>query len=260
LNNITVIVTSGAGSTTYTVRVTRADPERLQGSFVDGRVEGLAFTCTPSNGSGVTCENGLYQYMPGDRIVFKLGNITLPQILATNVISPYSYCTGTTTSATDVLTFVRFMMSAGTVQANGNIKLSANPFGGVTGSYPDVLSNSAVITAMAAITEAQAKTHFERALFNEYAGDWLGTWRSNSGAESGTWDFVIASDSSISGYYMGSSGRVNVTGNVTINGDVTVTGGGVTWNGKIKLATLELSGTIGSGTGTFEGIKIIEET
>ena len=236
-------------------------PNVLQGFFIDGRVEDLAYICSPSGTKGNTSWSGLFFYAPGDSIVFSVGNISLPPVAATRAMSPFSYYPGGKTDDTDVLNMVRFLMSAGEVKADGSIAIDSNPFGGKTGTYSTELFNELVTDGLIKWNAAQAKTHFEATLLVEYtrdSGDWFGIWESNSGGDSGYWIINI----SATGVITGNTDRYGIvgetlSGSVNANGEVTVTAaGGDAWNGKIDLATLRINGTYGlSPTGTFEGYK-----
>ena len=64
-----------------------SDPVITQtGAVVDSAIEGLEYYTASQ--SGFTGPNGSFQYLPGESIVFKVGDIELPAILAEELLTP----------------------------------------------------------------------------------------------------------------------------------------------------------------------------
>jgi hypothetical protein len=242
----------------------------LQGTFIDGPVEGLTYTCTPSGLSGTTDSNGAFSFNAGDKIVFKVGNISLPEVAGANVITPLSFFgENARFDDSEVLHLVRFIMSAGAVDADGNIKIIANPFNGIEGTYGEDLWNDLDGNGEITVDEATAKTHIQDTLFKAYSGDYSGTWSGtvNYPGEgsirlSGTWEVNIAANGDVVGRYAGTDDG-DITGRINPNGDTVLDAGGqaggiVVWTGKIDLANGTMGGSYRGDyeQGTFTGKKI----
>ena len=60
--------------------------DTLTGIFTDSPVSGLDYVCTST--SGVTDENGAFEYVSGDTCTFKLGELVLGSVTAKNEITP----------------------------------------------------------------------------------------------------------------------------------------------------------------------------
>jgi len=239
----------------------------LQGAFTAGPVEGLTYT-TSSGLSGTTNSSGHFSYRAGDTIVFNVGNISLPEVNGASIIYPLSFFPGQTINDVEVLNFVRFLMSAGTV-SNGVITIGANPFGGQAGAFPAIWP-TLVAAGSITVTQAQAQTHLNNAMLTAYAGNYSGTWSGTNtgwGAPlpiSGTWQLTIAPGGAVTGSYTGSfaieSVAGNITGNISPDGTATLdasgqAGGLVIWNGRINLVTGTITGTYQGAfdVGTFSG-------
>jgi secreted PhoX family phosphatase len=50
------------------------------GILSDAYVKGISYTASPSGRSGATGTNGEFEYIPGDKVTFKLGSVTLGEI------------------------------------------------------------------------------------------------------------------------------------------------------------------------------------
>ncbi len=57
------------------------------GVFVDSPVQGLSFVTASQQ--GFTDENGEFSFLPGEEILFSIGNLVLPPVVAMAEISPY---------------------------------------------------------------------------------------------------------------------------------------------------------------------------
>jgi hypothetical protein len=58
----------------------------LTGKFIDAAVQGLTFETATQN--GVTNENGEFQYVEGEEITFKVGEVTIGSVIANEEITP----------------------------------------------------------------------------------------------------------------------------------------------------------------------------
>lgn len=82
--------TAAAGGSTTTTTPTPGSggtsaPATLVGVFIDGPVNGLAYSAQPSGLSGTTSNGGQYNYQPGDTVTFSIPNGGNPIVLATRV-------------------------------------------------------------------------------------------------------------------------------------------------------------------------------
>jgi len=145
------------------------------GHFIDGPVEGLRYTCKKAGVdgyAGITDKDGMFNCArDDDKIVFKVGNITLPEVPIKLVIYPKSFFSpDTEIDAPEVLQLVRFIMSTGTV-VGGNIKIVGTPFGGKSGVYSGALFNE--LASQITFTEDEAKGHLKTSLMQAHSGYYL---------------------------------------------------------------------------------------
>ncbi len=70
------------------------NPEKQQGYFIDGPVEGLNYSTSPGNLKGVTNIDGEYEYLDGDTVTFSIGKIVLGSATATGVVTPQNLVGG----------------------------------------------------------------------------------------------------------------------------------------------------------------------
>jgi hypothetical protein len=103
---------------------------RLKGVFIDSPVEGLGYV-TESQ-SGFTNSEGEFYYLYGETIVFSLGDIRLPQIMAQARITPF------TLAGTDNIDDIRVINIARLLQT---LDVDGNPANGIA------ISNQAHLAA-----------------------------------------------------------------------------------------------------------------
>ena len=243
------------------------DPLLLTGYFIDGPVEGLKYTCTPSGLSGTTDADGQFKYKDGDRVIFNVGSISLPEIKAAAIVYPLSFFPLSEYDDPEVVNLVRFILSAGTVDKYGNIKIDANPFPGYSEEYSGDLFAKLESSGKIKADAEDAIDHFEGSLMAAYSGTYKGTWISKSATNSSTWDgeweFHVSSDGNIVGSYNGDSSGT-ITGKIFHSGEVDMTqvggqDGSVIWSGTVDIVKRTISGTYSSTydnfTGTFTGEK-----
>ena len=188
-----VIMTGGCGGSG-----SDDDNATLEGVFIDGPVEDLTYKCTPSGLSGKTDSNGTFLYKAEDKIVFTVGKISLPSVAGANVISPLSFLDENAEIDEErVLNFVCFIMSAGEVDEDGNIKIDANPFDGIEGTFPDVW-DELVEGEKITVSPEKAEEHIKETLLKAYSGNYSGTWSGTyyypgepAVQISGTWKITI---------------------------------------------------------------------
>lgn len=86
-----------------------------QGQFVDSPVEGLQYE-TPSF-SGKTNQLGQFNYLPGESVIFSIGSIRFPSVLAGDEITPLSVFAVNNLEDTSVVNMLRLLQ---TLDEDGN--------------------------------------------------------------------------------------------------------------------------------------------
>lgn len=84
-------------------------PQAVQGKFVDAPVIGLTYSTATQ--SGTTDASGFFNYVSGETVTFKIGNITLGSATGGAVITPVDLVSGGTTSNATVLNICRLLLS-----------------------------------------------------------------------------------------------------------------------------------------------------
>ncbi len=97
-----------------------ANVQTLTGQFLDSAVAGMAYTTETQ--SGATDANGNFSYVPGENITFSIGDIDLPTVPASALMTPLSVF------STDQITDVRVMNLARLLQT---LDADANPDNGI---------------------------------------------------------------------------------------------------------------------------------
>jgi len=156
---------------------TPPSPTALVGVFLDAPVAGIRYR-TASH-SGLTSAQGEFQYEPGERVIFSVGAIDLPQVQAAARITPLDLAGTDDINHPIVSNLLVFLQSldADADQSNG-LQISAGAHGGTSSALdfslpPEaVRSSSPLRDVMAAsgskrlepITVAAATTHFQETL------------------------------------------------------------------------------------------------
>lgn len=102
----------------------------LSGRFVDSAVQGLQYTTESQN--GVTAVDGSFTYQAGENVTFSIGDINLPSVPATALMTPLSVF------STDNITDPRVMNLAVLLQT---LDTDGDPEGGIT------ISDAAIASA-----------------------------------------------------------------------------------------------------------------
>lgn len=231
----------------------------LQGRFIDSPVEGLGYTSgqaqSPDAQTGVTGQNGTFDYKEGQPITFKVGDILLGTAdKAGQVLTPVELVPGAKDETDDTVTNIaRFLQS---LDADANldngitISKQASALGlGKTinfaqtpqafGADPSVLGFLQSLPGSPPLRSANAaQQHLNKSLLDLISGTWEGTF---GGGESGTWTVVITAS--------GGKGVIVGGGNSNQNGPFDATGTTVT-SGAADFTV----GTAGGGAVTFAGI------
>jgi hypothetical protein len=110
------------------------------GTFVDSAVEGLAYATV--TGQGLTNAAGEFTYMPGESVTFSIGDIRLPAIRATELITPLDVFSTDDIMAIEVQNLSRLLQ---TLDEDGNpengIRLTAAAAASAAGLSVDFASD-----------------------------------------------------------------------------------------------------------------------
>ncbi len=82
-------VSSSAASVASSSSVNSSSaPVALTGVFIDSAVAGVAYETSPGGFTGFTSATGQYQFAEGDTVVFSIGDLKFPEVLAKGVVTP----------------------------------------------------------------------------------------------------------------------------------------------------------------------------
>jgi len=139
-------------------------PPQLSGTLSDSAVKGVSYS-TSSSVTGTTAANGEFKYLAGDKVTFKIGNITLGTVdmaataLGTQggnkVVRPKDLAGAT--SETDVKALavaqvIQTAASAAPTDTSIDVSFSAAKFASVTAATIDSLDRAKTVLASAGLT------------------------------------------------------------------------------------------------------------
>ena len=84
----------------------------IDGVFIDSAVQGLSYSSRTQ--SGVTNENGAFTVDRGEPVIFSIGDLTLPAVLAKETITPLDIFSATSTDNVSVVNLARLLQSLDT--------------------------------------------------------------------------------------------------------------------------------------------------
>lgn len=79
------------------------------GQFLDAPVANVEYQTATH--SGVTDDNGYFEYLPGETVTFRIGNITLGTTLASSTVTPLNIANTSDSSDSHVTNLIRFLQS-----------------------------------------------------------------------------------------------------------------------------------------------------
>lgn len=227
-----------------------------QGKFIDSVVIGLAYR-TPTS-SGITDENGIFEYRSGEVVQFFIGDILIGETVGKEIVTPVDLVSGATDEThPHVVNLIRFLQTLDDDQdpSNGilidvlvrnaaagrsvNFTLSAVDFESNTEIQLVITDLTTVLGSVRIlVTSSSAQDHFRGSLLGLFAGSYRGTF---SGDDTGTWEITINALGMISGVSVSDGfGSDPISGSIGSDGQAS------------------LSGTVGSST--FSGIFSVEGT
>ncbi|MGY3569526.1 hypothetical protein [Vibrio paucivorans] len=163
------------------------------GQFIDAAVANINYETETL--SGVTDENGNYQYEEGETVTFSIGSVTFPPVLASGVVTPLDIADSNDTEDDQVVNIIRFLQTLDTdgdpsngITISDDVKTAATEDIDFDVSKTDFESDSEVLAVIAQggqestistlIDESDALSHFEGSLnsFDITFGKFVGTW------------------------------------------------------------------------------------
>ncbi|MGD8914388.1 MAG: hypothetical protein PVJ68_16855, partial [Candidatus Thiodiazotropha sp.] len=254
------------------------EPDTENGVFKDNNVSGISYTSGAQ--SGTTGSDGSFTYEVGRQISFSLGNVTLGNATGSSIITPIDLVPGGSSSSTEVLNIVRFLLMLDTdgepsngITISSAVQSAAENWSDIDFTTDDISSELASIISDAASVDgtshslpssATAQSHLESTLLCIRAGAYSGTF---SGDDSGPFGVLVdASTGLVSGIaYSAYDGLLSLSGSTAvsfdqsasfISGDVS---SGATFSGRFTSSdTLTGSWSLSSAgeSGTFSGSRI----
>ncbi len=160
--------TSSASATKAATRTLLTGP--TTGVLIDSPVAGISYAAS-SGKSGVTDENGIFNYNHGDKIEFKLGNLTLANIPGSQIVTPIELANGNDNKLQNLLVLLQSLDSDG--DASNGISISDETSAAVKSSInldsnPDTFADSANLKSIMEAggiegnvkTAEEARNHF----------------------------------------------------------------------------------------------------
>jgi hypothetical protein len=241
------------------------------GVFVDSPVEGLKYVS--GTVTGVTDQNGTYEYEVGLTVKFYVGDILVGETTPKAILTPKDLVPGANVDDPTVLKIARFLMSldADDNPSNGIVIPSSvdNNCKGKSIDFATVIDAILDGTIMqvtgktTVVTNSEAQVHLTETILNLLAGTYQGMY---GGDEIGTWTVTIDGSGNItgSGYSTTYQFTFGVTGSVNANGSMSLSASGsagsATFNGTVDVANGRVTGNWQyvppPGGGTFSGNKV----
>ena len=190
---------------------TNTSATAITGQFIDAAVANINYATETL--SGVTDENGNYNYEEGETVTFSIGSVTFPPVLASGVVTPLDLANSNDTEDDQVVNIIRFLQT---------LDIDGDPSNGITisndakeAATEDVdfdvdtssfENDSAVLLIIvqggqdtapsSLISEAEALSHFESSLegIGVTFGKFIGTWVVSGSNENELLMFTFFSD------------------------------------------------------------------
>ena len=134
---------SSGGGETPPDDPTPPSDEQLTGQFVDSPVSGLEYETT-SGLSGITNDEGEFQYLAGETVSFKIGAFNIGSSAGAGVVSPFSLTANDETKAANIARFLQTLDDDG-VPGNG-ITITENTRAEAAKQNPSDIASAALDT------------------------------------------------------------------------------------------------------------------
>lgn len=161
-------------TTSTTVTTSTTLPQAMIGVFVDAPVGGVSYQTETK--TGVTNSVGEFEFLPGETVVFSIGDIVFPAVLAKGVLSPLDLAGTTDINHRIVVNIARLLQSLDT-DGNPDNGITIDAEGIVTSDLnfdadPNVFADEVVDEMdLALISESEALAHLQAELDALEAGN-----------------------------------------------------------------------------------------
>ncbi|MCL2917802.1 hypothetical protein [Shewanella litorisediminis] len=148
------------------------------GLFLDSPVAGIGYRTETQ--SGVTDAMGNYKYLPGETVVFFIGDLTFPAVEATGLVTPNDFAKGDAITVSNIARILQ-TLDEDADPSNG-ISLSQATTDAFNGTALDIGSTgfadavAPVLTTLdnrTLVSDADARAHVETSLRQQLIGSWL---------------------------------------------------------------------------------------
>lgn len=171
------------------------------GVFVDSAVAGIHYETTPGGFSGVTSATGQYLYAEGDTVVFSIGAISFPSVVAKGVVTPLDMGTDATDPVVINIAVLLQSLDADGDASNGiTIPAAAAEAADASVSF-DLPYDSFVSLVLPVVqhsdanknvvTETAAIAHLEESVANVKAKSLIGTWYTTGPSDIGIYNYAL---------------------------------------------------------------------
>lgn len=109
LSSVSLLLTGCGGGDSSTSDADSALTTTKIGQFIDAPVANIEYQ-TASH-SGVTDIDGRFEYLPGETVTFRIGNITLGSALASSTVTPLNIANTSDSNDSHVVNLIRFLQS-----------------------------------------------------------------------------------------------------------------------------------------------------
>jgi len=175
---ITYTAEDAAGNTATATRVVDVITPS-QGVLLDSPVAGIGYRTDSSE--GLTDEIGQFPFLPGEAVIFFIGDLTFPAVVATGVVTPENIAAGDNTTQTNILQILQTLDEDG--NPDNGISIIDGADTAFTGTTLDitntefdanVVNELAVIDgALSLVSETEADAHFGSTLKSQLLGSWV---------------------------------------------------------------------------------------
>lgn len=215
------------------------------GLFIDSAVAGIHYQTTPGGFSGKTSSSGEYEYAAGDMVVFSIGDLKFPAVLAKDIVTPLDIANSTDPENQIALNIAALLQSldtdgdpengisidyetaAGSAQAL-NFDQTYEAFAVLPAVTNLVADSGSSVTAL--VSKSSALTHLQTSLGKVNSAPLIGTWS----LQSNDFRYIL--------FILDSSRYVALT----YEGGATFDHGTYSWNkttGVLTVDSMEIAGT-----------------
>jgi hypothetical protein len=150
-----------------------------QGVLLDSPVASIGYKTDSSE--GLTDDKGQFPYLPGESVIFFIGDLTFPAVTATGVVTPENIAAGDNTTQTNILQILQTLDED--ANPDNGISIIEGAVTAFTDSILDITSadfDTNVVNDLAIIggglslvSEDDANDHFDNTLKSQLLGSWV---------------------------------------------------------------------------------------